>query len=303
MSEQKKVETTGHQWDDEDGNPLRELNNPLPSWWLYGFYATIAWAVVYWVLYPTWPMANDFTRGTLGWTMRGELQEEMAEAEKIRKPFDDKIAATPIQDVAKDPKLLSFAVAGGKAIFGDKCAPCHGSGGVGSRAQGFPILADDDWLFGGTLPQIVESITAGRAGMMPAHLNEAGGGFTKAQVEDLAAYVTALSGGSVPTDKFKSGEKLFHGDAGCNNCHGDKGEGAVTGTVKGQAIDDGIGAPTLMDKIWLYGGEPETIFKSIAYGRSGKMPAWGDASNPKRLTELEIKKVALYVHGLGGGKK
>lgn len=308
MAEQKelhptsKVNTTGHQWDDEDGAPLREWNNPLPKWWLYSFYATIAWAVVYWILYPAWPLATDYTRGVLGWSMHTQLKEEIDEARALQKPYLDKLAATPMEEIAKDPKLLAFAKSGGKAVFGDNCGPCHGSGGEGSK--GFPSLVDDDWLYGGTLADINESVNYGRAPMMPAHLDSAGGAFTEPQVRDLTAYVVAISGGSAEAQAAERGKALFMGDAGCNNCHGDKGDGAVLGSVGDMKLDKSVGAPNLTDRIWLYGGDPETIYQTIAKGRAGKMPAWGEGWSGfgKKLDPLAVKQVVLYVHSLGGGK-
>ncbi|MBF0341974.1 MAG: cytochrome-c oxidase, cbb3-type subunit III, partial [Magnetococcales bacterium] len=188
MADNHDVETTGHQWDDEEGFPLKEYNNPLPKWWLYSFYATILWALGYWVLYPTWPLADGFTKGVLGWSMHGEYQKEMDEAKAKQKVFNDQMEKLPLKEIVKNNQLLQYAISGGKALFGDNCAPCHGSGGVGVKAGGFPTLADDDWLFGGDLETIHETISNGRTGMMPAHLNSAGGNFTPAQVADLTAY-------------------------------------------------------------------------------------------------------------------
>lgn len=300
----KGVATTGHQWDDEEGHPLEEYNNPLPKWWLWGFYLTIIFSVVYWVLYPAWPLLNDYTRGTLGWSQHKQLQEEIDQARAAQKPFDDQLAAKSLEEIARDNKLLQYAISGGKAIFGDNCAPCHGTGGVGAKAHGFPNLVDDDWLFGGTLDRIQETVNFGRSGQMPAHLEAAGGFLSSEQVDDLMQYVLNLSGRSTNAQAVERGDALFHGDAGCNGCHGDKALGSLKDTLGGEPIDHSTGAPNLADAIWLYGGDPESIRTSIAKGRSGRMPAWGEGFEGfgKQLDPLAIKQVTLYVHSLGGGE-
>ncbi|MBF0310591.1 MAG: cytochrome-c oxidase, cbb3-type subunit III [Magnetococcales bacterium] len=299
MADNKQVETTGHQWDDEEGFPLKEYNNPLPRWWLYSFYATIIWSVIYWILYPAWPLAQDYTKGLLGWSMHGQLQAELDQAEKLREPFLKQLAATPLDQVSKDPKLLQFARAGGKSIFGDNCAPCHRGGGEGG--PGFPALVDDDWLYGGKLETLVETITNGRQGQMPAHLDTAGGALKGNQVDDLTQFVLSLSNKATDKDAAKRGEELFKGEAGCQTCHGEHGKGSLKDTVAGAAIDHGIGAPNLTDGIWLYGGDAKTIRESIAKGRSGQMPAWGESA-VRKLDPVSIRQVALYVHTLGGGQ-
>ncbi|MBF0611182.1 MAG: cytochrome-c oxidase, cbb3-type subunit III [Magnetococcales bacterium] len=294
------VSTTGHTWDDEDGFPLQEYNNPLPTWWLYTFYATIVYAVIYWFLYPAWPLVNSFTKGMLGANMYQELAAEEAAAKEKRKGIEAKLANLPLEDIAKDNQLWQFAMSSGKAIFGDNCAPCHGAGGVGSQAGGYPILVDDDWLYGGTMATIQETITHGRAGMMPAHDKANGGAFTSSQVAELTEYVLDLSKRSSNKEAAQKGKALFNGEAGCNNCHGDNGKGSLLDTAGGQKIEPSIGAPNLADAIWLYGGDPATIQATIAKGRNGHMPAWGDSG---RLSAMDIKMVTVYVHGLGGGKK
>lgn len=300
---EKEVETTGHQWDDEEGFPLQEYNNPLPKWWLYSLYATIVWAMVYWVLYPAWPTVNGFTKGILGWSQYAQLQEEMDAAKIGKKVFDDQLAATSADKIAKNPQLLDYAMSGGKAIFGDNCAPCHGSAGS-SDAPGFPNLVDDDWIFGGTLAQIEETIQNGRMGTMPAHLEGAGGGFSAEQVSQLTEYVLKLSSLDHDAPGAELGGKLFHGDAGCNNCHGDNGQGSLRGKVGGEEIDDTIGAVNLSDTLWLYAADRKSVYETIAKGRTGRMPAWGAGFKGfgRKLDPLAIKQVTLYVHGLGGGQ-
>ncbi|MBF0294751.1 MAG: cytochrome-c oxidase, cbb3-type subunit III [Magnetococcales bacterium] len=303
MSDNQEVSTTGHQWDDEEGYPLQEYNNPLPKWWLYSFYATIIWAVIYWILYPAWPIGNGFTKGVLGWSMHKELREEMDEANAKKKVVNEQLASMPLQEIAKKNDLLQYAISGGKAIFGDNCAPCHGQGGIGSKAGGFPNLTDDDWLYGGNLETIEATITQGRTGQMPAHLKAAGGAFDEAQVNDLTQYVLSFSGRSQDAAASKRGDALFHGEAGCNGCHGDQGNGSLKGTMAGQALPP-VGAPNLTDAIWLHGADPVSIRESIAKGRMGVMPAWGKGSKEvgRQLDPLAIKQVTLYVHSLGGGR-
>lgn len=305
MSEKNEVETTGHQWDDDEGYPLKEYNNPLPKWWLYTFYATIVWSIIYWILYPTWPMANDFTHGLLGWSMHGELQEELAQAQAQQKPFNERLEKMSAEDITKDPQLLQYTLSGGKAIFADNCSACHGPGGIGSKAGGFPGLVDDDWLISGTVAGIEETIQNGHVAMMPAHQTEFGGAFKADQVNDLAEYVLSLNGRGKDKEASARGLALFKGDAGCINCHGDNGKGSAKDTLSGQPLEKSIGAPNLADSIWLYGGDETTVRLSIAKGRSGQMPAWakGTEGRNRKLDPLSIKKVAVYVHSLGGGQK
>ncbi|MBF0625221.1 MAG: cytochrome-c oxidase, cbb3-type subunit III [Magnetococcales bacterium] len=306
MSEHdKEAGTTGHQWDDDEGYPLKEYSNPLPRWWLYTFYATIVFSVGYWFLYPAWPLADGFTPGTLGWSQYRQLDEELAEAKAARKPFDDQLAQLSLDQIRQDPRLAAYAIAAGKAIFGDNCAPCHGSGGVGAKVGGFPALVDDDWLYGGTLETIHATVDNGRQGAMPAHLDSAGGALNDQQVRDLVEYVVAVSGRpAADQEAVARGKELFHGDAACNACHGDGGKGSLTGKVAGEAVDANIGAPNLTDAIWLFGGERDTLYATIAQGRTGHMPAWGAGfeGTGRKLDPLAIKQVTLYVHNLGGGQ-
>ncbi|MEO5364952.1 MAG: cytochrome-c oxidase, cbb3-type subunit III [Magnetococcus sp. WYHC-3] len=294
--------TTGHQWDDEEGAPLKEWNNPLPAWWLYTFYATIIWSIIYWVIYPAWPVGNGATQGITGWTMYTELQEELDAADVQRKPFLTKLDQTDLAQVNADPKLFEFAKSGGKAIFGDYCAACHGSGGTGGK--GFPNLTDNDWIYGGTYEAILETLNNGRAGMMPAHLDAKGGAFSAGQVDDLVNYVQSLSNMEHDAMAAERGKTLFMGDAGCNNCHGDTGVGALLGSAMGNKLDASVGAPNLTDRIWLYGSDKETIRETISAGRNGRMPAWGTGFDGlgKQMTPLQLKQLAVYVHSLGGGQ-
>lgn len=277
------VETTGHEWDG-----IKELNKPLPRWWLLVFYATIIWSIGYWVAYPAWPLVSDYTKGMLGYSERGNLAAQIAAARAAQKKFTDKIASASLDEIRADPELLQFAIAGGRAAFGDNCAGCHGRGAQGS--QGYPNLNDDDWLWGGDLEAIHETIRVGirnggdeaRDSAMPRFGLD--GLLDKKQIADTAEYVLSLSGLPHDAEAAARGQSIFAEN--CAVCHGAEGKGTPE-----------LGAPDLTDKIWLYGSERENVIRSIETGRGGVMPGWAD-----RLDEATIKKLAIYVHALGGGK-
>lgn len=277
------VHTTGHEWDG-----IRELNNPLPKWWLYVFYVCIAWSVVYWVLMPAWPLLNDYTKGLLGYSDRGQVAKELADKVKAQSGFVDRIRASSLQDIRTDPQLLSFALAGGRSAFGDNCAGCHGTGAQGG--YGYPNLNDDDWLWGGTLDQIYTTLKVGiRSGHPDARFNDmpafgALGALTRDEVNDMVAYVRLLSmPGENPQAVERARPKFVDN---CVPCHGADGKG-----------NQELGAPNLADGYWLYGGDRVALFQSIYYSRGGVMPNWSN-----RLDEATIKQLAVYVHSLGGGK-
>ena len=277
--------TTGHEWDG-----LRELNTPLPRWWLWTFYATIIWAIGYWIVYPAWPLISSSTQGVLRWHSRSAVVTDLNALEKSRGPMVAKLAAAPVADIVKDPELLDFARAQGRVAFADNCAPCHGAGGGG--AKGYPNLDDDDWLWGGKLAAIEQTIRHGarsgdkddHEGNMPAFGR---GGILKAdQISAVASYVRSLSG--LPTEKnadLALGKKVFADN--CAVCHGPEGKG-----------NRQVGAPNLTDKIWLYGPDKATIMQGVQNGRGGVMPAWQG-----RLSEPIIKALTVYVYTFGGGEK
>ena len=149
------VETTGHVWDGD----LRELNKPLPRWWLYTFYACIVWAIGYWIVYPAWPTLNGYTKGYLGYSQRGAVDRQVADAKVAQSKYLAQIAAMPLDDIEKNQELMPFVIAGGAAVFGDNCSPCHGKGAQGG--VGYPNLNDDDWLWGGTVEAIHQTIEFG----------------------------------------------------------------------------------------------------------------------------------------------
>ena len=276
--------TTGHEWDG-----IKELNTPLPRWWLITFYLTIVWAIGYWVAYPAWPLISSHTKGLFGYSTRGDVAVELANLEKIRGEKMVKLAATPLAEIEKDPALLALARASGRSAFGDNCAPCHGTGGAG--AKGYPNLNDDEWIWGGKLDQIEKTILFGaRSGNAKAHEGQMlafgkDGILKPAEVVTVANYVRSLSG--LPTSAgydAAAGKKLFADN--CVSCHGDNGKG-----------NQELGAPDLTDKIWLYGSDEAAVIETITNGRAGVMPAWVG-----RLDPATIKALAVYVHSLGGGQ-
>jgi cytochrome c oxidase cbb3-type subunit 3 len=279
-----RTRTTGHAWDG-----IEELNSPLPRWWLWTFYATIVWAFAYWIFYPAWPTISGYTAGVLGYSTRGQVTVDLADLQTMRGARGAALQQVPLDDIEKDPALLAFAQAQGKAAFGNNCAPCHGVGATG--AKGYPNLNDDDWLWGGTLEEIVESITYGiRSGNAKAHDSAMPAfgkdGLLKAnEIVAVANYVRSLSGLSVrPGVDLAAGKRIFADN--CAFCHGADGTG-----------NPELGAPNLTDRIWLYGSDEPTIIETISNSRSGVMPAWVG-----RLDPATINALAVYVHTLGGGK-
>ena len=278
------TETTGHEWDG-----IKELNNPLPRWWLYVLYATSAWSVVYWILFPAIPGITGYTKGIIGGTAREALDETMANARAERAVFLDRIEAASLEELSEDADLMNFAIAGGRAAFADNCVPCHGLGGAG-QAGGYPSLADDDWIWGGTLDDIQATLLYGiradnddtRISDMPAFgVDEL---LTDEEIADVAAYVLSLSGGEADSAAVERGAPLY--EENCLACHGEGGVGEMA-----------LGAPRLDDQIWLYGGELAEIQAQIHKPRHGMMPGW-----EARLDATTIKMLSTYVHTLGGGQ-
>jgi cytochrome c oxidase cbb3-type subunit 3 len=278
------AQTTGHTWDGD----LKELNKPLPKWWLYVMYVTIVWSIVYWVLYPAWPMFEDHTRGLLGYSQRATVRAEIDQARAAQGALADRVAAAELDEIRSDPDLLRFAVAGGRAAFGDNCASCHGRGAQG--ATGYPNLNDDSWIWGGTLEAIQHTILYGiRSDHVETRYSEMprfgiDGILSEPEIVDAAAYVRALAGLDHDTDAAARGAEIYAQQ--CAFCHGDAGEGMQE-----------LGAPRLSDNIWLYGSDTDSLITSIRTGRGGIMPHFVN-----RLDEATIKKLAVYVHTLGGGE-
>ncbi len=278
------TDTTGHEWDG-----LKELNTPLPKWWLYTFYATIAFSLVWVVLYPAFPIYG--ARGTLGWIAREAVQEDVTAAQERMAPMMNRIRqATPEQILANED-LRRFAVAGGRVLFANNCAGCHGAGGQG-QPGGYPTLADDEWIWGGSLDAIKHTITHGirsnesddqRQGPMPRF--GADGTLTAAQIGDVAQFVLSLSNRATDQAAVGRGRTLF--EENCASCHADNGHG-----------NRDLGAPNLADQVWLYGGDHPSIVRSVTAGRGGVMPSWQG-----RLDPAAINMLTVYVHQLGGGER
>jgi len=273
---------TGHIWDDN----LRELSNPPPNWWMMAWYASIAFVIGYGLIYPMIPLATTHTKGFTGWTAIGEYKADLAAVEAVRKPYEDKIAAMSAKDILADEGLSTYVEHSGKVLFGDNCSACHGAGGAGN--VGFPVLADDDWLFGGTIEQIQTTITNGKKGMMTAHAAT----LSEAEIDTLANYVVGLSEGKAD----EKGKALFQSKA-CFACHGMD--------AKGMAA---LGSANLTDGIWRFdeADKVASAKRTIAHGvnaagdaktRNAEMPAFKD-----KLSEADIKKMAVYVYKFGGGK-
>lgn len=278
------VETTGHVWDG-----IRELNNPLPRWWLIVFWVTVAWSVGYWILMPAWPGITGYTKGLREHSERENVAIQLAALDEQRAAATQRLIEAPsLQAIENDADLLQFAMAAGESLFGDNCATCHGAGGQGF--VGYPSLVDDSWLWGGTLEDIQQTLHYGirsthpqtRFNMMLAYGRD--GLLTREQISDLTEYVVALSGREADQAAAARVEPLFQQQ--CASCHGADGTGIQI-----------MGAPNLTDAIWLFGGDREAITETLVNGRGGVMPAWTD-----RLSDEQIIALAVYVHALGGGE-
>ena len=280
----EEVETTGHSWDG-----IEEYNNPLPRWWLWTFYACIVWGVIYTIAYPAWPLLNSATAGVLGYSTRAEVAAEIDRVDAANSEINAQLASVDLASIAGDPELEGYAKAAGAAVFRTWCAQCHGSGAAGLQAAGYPNLLDDDWLWGGDIENIHATIAHGirnetdddaRYSEMPAF----GDILEPEEIVQVANYVQSLSGAPQDATMVEAGAVLYEDN--CASCHMDNGMG-----------DREQGAPNLTDAIWLYGGTHDKIVETVTYSRYGVMPAWSD-----RLSEAEIRAVATYVHGLGGGE-
>ncbi len=292
---------TGHIWDDD----LRELDNPPPLWWMLSFYASFIMVIFYALYYPTIPLTDEmggFTKGVSGWTAYNEYQDDYKVLKDWRKAkFADKeeqIASMSVADILKDDELKSYAVATSKMLFGDYCAACHGAGGAGDPISNFPVLADDDWLWGGSIQAIEASIKNGRIGNMPARGMM--GNLTDQEVDDVTDYVIALSEGKGGDASVAAGKAVYMKGM-CLACHGPAGKPMAP-----------AGAANLTDQAWRFGSDRDTIRGVIAYGvnvkkdgdylegtRQAVMPAFKE-----RLpnADVNVKRLAVYVHALGGGQ-
>jgi cytochrome c oxidase cbb3-type subunit 3 len=277
------VETTAHEWDG-----IKELNNPLPRWWLWVLYVSIIWSIGYWIIYPTWPLVSSYTKGIMGYSQREVVTRALADAKQAQSVYLVKITAADPAAIKADPELLRFSLAGGEAAFGDNCAPCHGRGAQG--APGYPNLNDDSWLWGGTLDDIHLTLKVGirsthpdtRDNQMPAFGRDEL--LEPAQIADVTQYVLSISGSKADSESSARGKEVFAEQ--CVACHGEDGKGNME-----------LGAPNLTDRIWLYGGNKEAITLTIRNARAGVMPAWEGRLSPETL-----KQLAVYVQSLGGGQ-
>lgn len=303
MSKDKQkqtVQTTGHAWDGD----IQEFNNPLPNWWLWGFYLTVIFAVIYWVLFPAWPVGDGYTKGIANeieyttrdgkvvkthWNTRALLQKDLMEARAQQQKFIEELNQSTAEEILKDPAKRAFAFSVAKVLFADNCAACHQAGGAGLAGK-YPSLADDDWIWGGKYEHIEHSIREGRNGNMPGFAAR----LTEQQIDDLCEYVVSLSGEDKENTKVASGKALFSGEGGCVACHTSEATGNIA-----------IGSANLTDHIWTvanindqmsHAEKKQAIASVIQKGIARKMPAWKN-----RFSDTEIKMLALYVHELGGG--
>lgn len=291
------VETTGHEWDG-----IKELNNPLPRWWLWVFCLTIIWSIGYWVVYPAWPTLTGAgerggTEGMIEWTQYTELAQQRAEILARRGEYLKRFSKSSYEDIMGDPELYAFAIAGGQAAFKDNCATCHGTGGAG--AKGYPNLNDDDWIWAGDLEGIHETIRYGirmhedaRDSLMPSY----GELLSEDEIASVSEYVNGLHSGisKVYADEMAeeeiaelpTGARVFLEQ--CASCHRHDGRG-----------DREVGAPNLADALWLNSedGSVMAIASQVKNPKHGMMPAWVD-----RLDEDTLRQLTIYVHELGGGE-
>lgn len=294
------AETTGHVWDDD----LQEFNNPLPRWWVWTFYATVVFAIVYWVIYPSWPIGDDYTKGigntityqtadgeekTTHWNMRSLFKYEMQNSEGAlkQKEYVAKVGAASYDQIAQDPDMAAFVRSYGKGIFGDNCAACHQTGGQGVVGL-YPNLVDDDWLWGSATARMEETIINGRNGYMPAFKQT----FNEDQLDQVANYVLSMSGIEHDKDAALQGQKIFNGyEGGCYQCHTSAGTGMHA-----------QGSANLTDKIWTVANVPagddaaaklKAVKSVIHNGIKRQMPNFSE-----RLDNTEIKILVAYLKQL-----
>jgi cytochrome c oxidase cbb3-type subunit 3 len=287
----KDPTTTGHSWDG-----IQEFNNPLPRWWLWTFYLCILFAIGYSIAFPAWPMLTRATQGVIGSNQRLVVNAEIQRWDEKNAPIRAELVAADLNSIPGNPKLNDFAVNAGRAVFNTNCIQCHMREGQGNKKGGYPTLSDNDWLYGGTMEDIVTTITHGVRNtidpdarnvgiVMPAWSHaDAPVQLTGEQISQVVNYVLKISGGVADNMLATQGAQVFADN--CVACHGEKGEG-----------NRDMGAPNLTDAIWMYGGDAATLTATISGGRAGVMPPWGG-----RLSPSDIISVAAYVHGLGGGE-
>ena len=277
------VETTGHEWDG-----IKELDNPLPRWWLYIFWATVAFSAVYWVLMPAWPGISGYTKGTRGHSDRAQVAQQLEALKDLRGAEAARLTNASLQESEAGPELQEYALTVGQSVFGDNCATCHGTGGAG--AKGYPNLRDDVWLWGGSLEEIHHTLQVGvrsghaeaRFSQMPAFGRDQM--LNAGQINDLTEYVVRLSGREADAAAVSRAAPIFAEQ--CVSGHGPTGQG-----------DKAQGAPNLTDAGWLSGSSREEIRTQIWSGLNGVMPSWSGRFDPETL-----KALAVYVHANAGGQ-
>lgn len=299
MSEKHDVTgatTTGHVWDED----LADFANQPPKWWMLGLASSAIFVVAYWLYYPSVPVpsSNTFFKGMAGWTALKEMDADKGEVDAVRGKYEVKLKGMTPAAILADNDLTEYVKRSGKVLFGDNCAPCHGTNGVGTKdKEGLmaPMLNDDDWLYGGKIDDIHTSISGGRQGMMPAHKDS----LSAQQIDDVANYVKAMSDqGKDKADAdsaVAAGKKVFM-ESDCVACHGADAKGMQA-----------MGSVNLTDKIWRFDSSLEAIKHTITYGvnsgdpkaRVAVMPNFKEAG---KLSESEIKKLAVYVYKFGGGQ-
>jgi cytochrome c oxidase cbb3-type subunit III len=277
------VTTTGHVWDDD----LADFANQPPKWWMLGLTASAIWCVVYFLYYPSMPIssAQGFFKGVAGWTAIAEMNADTSIVDEVRGKYEAKLKDMTPAAILADSELTEYVTRSGKVLFGDNCAACHGTNGVGAAdKQGFiaPILRDDDWLYGGKIDDVYASITGGRQGVMVAHK----GTLSAAEIDTLANAVAAGKPTSTP---------LF-AEKGCTACHGPDGKGMAA-----------MGSANLTDSVWRFDGSLEGIKYTIANGVNNGDPQARVAVMPNfkaagKLSDAEMKKLAVYVYKFGGGQ-
>jgi cytochrome c oxidase cbb3-type subunit 3 len=280
--------TTGHEW-----NGIKELDTPVPRGVLIFIIVTHLWALVWWVLMPTWPLLTTYTRGLLNTDQHRMVERDLVAAQAQRATWMKAIETESFKEIQANEDLMRIVRQTGHQLFGDNCAACHGADGRG-RAN-YPDLTDKDWLWGGGPEKIAETMRVGvnsahqetRVGQMPAFGRDAI--LERAQVENVANYVYSLSHPEASTpqniQQIEAGREVFLST--CAACHGEDANG-----------NRDVGAPNLTDQYWLYGGDLKTIITTIHGGRQGHMPTWDE-----RLTPAEIKILALYVNSLSVNKQ
>lgn len=283
MDEPRVDELTGRETMGHDFDGIEELNTPMPRWWLISFYLTIVWGIGYTIAYPAWPMISGATQGLLGYSTRAEVAQDIQDHNAANAELVTELLAVDLANFDPQSDLHRYAVARGGSVFRAQCSQCHGAGAAG--AKGYPNLLDNDWLWGGNLVEIKHTVQHGirnntdddaHWSQMPAF----GEILSSSEIETLAEFLPTLSN----SDGTGAGASLYSDN--CAVCHGANGEG-----------DRSQGAPNIVDAIWLYGSDHDSLVKTITYSRFGVMPAWG-----QRLSEEDVRAVSTFVHSLGGGE-